>query len=432
MGKLAGDVRRILILIGALALGLTRGADAAIQFQKIAGTGTPLPNGGGNFVHFIAPKIDGDNVVFQGYDDNGFTGIYSRFNGALATVADSNTPAPGGGSFNFLADPHLEGQTVEFGDFLNGVHRAIYLKSAAGPIAIVANQNTPAPNGVGNFNGFIPGSVRLKSGNVAFIAGTPGSVTGVFTKIGATFARVADTNTAIPGSLLLAKYGYFTSVGFDGQSVAFTGGAAQGGPFVDRSGVHTNLGGALHVIANLATPVPGGGGGGAFEDYSDAEIANGQLYFRGVRSPDVDALYLNAAPGVFTPIAGINMPGPAGSVFTAWGGTIVDDSSDVGNLLASGIDSSSPQGSYYARIDGQWSVVIRQHDILDGKEIVGFNGADLNGHTVVFAVTFSDLSGGVYAVTVPEPSTVLGGAGWGGIALLLARHRRERTRRLLR
>jgi hypothetical protein len=420
MGRSAGRLGQIVLLIVASTLGLAPGSFAAIQFQKIAGTGTPLPTGGGNFVHFSGPKIDGDNIVFQESDDAGFTGIYSRFgNAALATIADRNTPAPGGGSFNFLGDAQLDGQTVAFADDMFSVHRAIYLKGPAGPITIAVNQNTPSPTGGGNFNAFIPGSVRLKNGNLAFIGGAPGGVTGVYTKIGGVFARVADTNTTIPGTLLLSKYGYFLSqsIGFDGQSVSFSGGVAQGGAFNDRAGIHTNLGGSLHVIANRTTPVPGGGGLINFEDFSETQIlSGGKLYFRGLASPTYDGLYQNTGPGAYTLVGGINTPGPAGSVFTEWAGSI----NDAGNLLASGIDSSSPQAAYYARIDGQWSTVIRQHDILDGKEIIGFDGADLSGHTVVFAVTFSDLTGGVYTVTVPEPS-ILGAV---AIAALPLRRRR--------
>ena len=73
------------------------------SLQLIAANYTEVPGGGGElFAHFgmysgAEPSISGENVAFSAKVDKGFfaSGIYAFIDGALRTIADSNTIVPG-------------------------------------------------------------------------------------------------------------------------------------------------------------------------------------------------------------------------------------------------------------------------------------------------------------------------------------------------
>ena len=79
------------------------GADLSIQYEVIARTGvTPIPNGVGTFTGVGSnPAIDSEgNVMINAYGSSQ-AGVYTYINGQLQTVADYNTPVPGGGGATF-------------------------------------------------------------------------------------------------------------------------------------------------------------------------------------------------------------------------------------------------------------------------------------------------------------------------------------------
>ncbi len=225
------------------------------DFAKIMDINTPVPGSGGSFSSITvinSPDIDGYNVAFRAnLSAAGTSGIYTSLGGVLAKAVDTTSGIPfGSGTFTSFGDPSLSGGNVAFfgaGSSQQGVYTTI------SGMTRIADLNTAIPSGSGNFTSFGSG-VSLNAGNVAFeAAGSSGQV-GVFSTIGGTLHAVANQATAIPGGT-----GNFTGFGagvsLNQTNVAFVGSGTAG-----QSGIYTDVGGALHPVADIHTAIPGGAG----------------------------------------------------------------------------------------------------------------------------------------------------------------------------
>ena len=70
--------------------------------HTVADINTPIPGGTGSFSSFGDPAIDAGHVAFVGAGPNGQSGIYSDLGGTLTALVDRNTPVPGGGQFLYF------------------------------------------------------------------------------------------------------------------------------------------------------------------------------------------------------------------------------------------------------------------------------------------------------------------------------------------
>lgn len=92
---------------------------------------------------------------------------------------------------------------------------------------------------------------------------------------GITFTKVADTSTPIPGGS--GNFGAFIGVpSISGGNVAFDGSVGSDG---FMPGIYSNIGGSLNVVADEATPIPGGSGN--FGNFGDLSISGGNVAFLG-------------------------------------------------------------------------------------------------------------------------------------------------------
>jgi hypothetical protein len=107
---------------------------AADGLDVVADLSTPIPDGEGNFTGFgalfingIMSTADGD-VAFRGDGADGQSGVYARIDGTFIRVADTNTEAPGGGTFTSFQDDwvSIDDGRVAFVAFV-GVDAALYL-----------------------------------------------------------------------------------------------------------------------------------------------------------------------------------------------------------------------------------------------------------------------------------------------------------------
>ena len=400
---------------------------ANFNFTKVVDNNTPIPGGRGNFNTFYAPSLDNKSVAFFGLgNSNGGLfpqqGVYATVDGSLEVIADRTTPIPNGkGNFQFFSDPTLDNGSVAFigsaslgtGEVLT--QQGVYT-NVGGSLNVVADWNTPIPNGKRNFGFFSGNGLTLDNGSVAF-GGSTGSVfpEGVYTNLGGSLSVIADGNTLIPGGT-----GNFTSFGvaptFDNGSVAFSG-SRNVSLEPSQSGIYTNVGGSLSVIADRNTLIPGGTGN--FTSLSEPIIDNGNVAFFGSRNVSLEpsqlGIYTNVG-GSLSVIADRNTPIPNGTGnFTSFGRL----SFNKGNIAFVNPVYVSPNGSsfqgIYTTLGGELTKVIDTNDSLFGKTInsFSFGREGLSGNQIAFAVTFSDRSQGIYIATldstsVPESSTALG------------------------
>jgi hypothetical protein len=208
---------------------------------------TPVPP---VFVEPGGPKFDAGAVAFwgRGADQEG---IYLFEEGSLGVVADLETSIPGGsGTFVAFRDkPSLAAGSVAFAGFGSG-QSGIYLHDGDS-LRLVADLNTPIPGGTGNFTNFT-GELSTDGVRVAFRAFGEGQE-GIYFDTGGSLIVVADRNTPVPGGM--GNFDTLESPAADGGAVAFTG---VGSSF--ERGIYLYDEGALSVIVDRNTPVPGGAG----------------------------------------------------------------------------------------------------------------------------------------------------------------------------
>lgn len=206
-------------------------------------------------------SLDGDSIAFFGLGSNSEQqGIYISTGGMLNVVADTNTLIPGGSSnFGFFFDPSLDGDSIAFfGSDSNFEQQGIYT-SVGGVLNVVADTNTPIPSGSGNFNGFFGSS--LDSDQVVFTGLRFDLETfelleaGIYTGVGGELNVVADTNTPIPNGS--GNFDFLSDPSLDDGAVAFSGSRSDPETFETlEAGIYTSVGGELNVVADFNTSVP--------------------------------------------------------------------------------------------------------------------------------------------------------------------------------
>lgn len=188
----------------------------------IADLSTSIPAGTGQFTGFgtYPPSIDGGTVVFAASGSSSQSGIYADTTGSLSVVADTGTAIPGGsGNFVIFDIPSLDAGDVAFRGFGSG-QGGIYTR-IDDVFDVVIDLTTPIPGGTGNFSSF--GMASISVGSVALRAGPSYQEVGVYSDIGGSLDVVADTNTPIPNGTGTFIFQGGDPPSIDGEYVAFRG-----------------------------------------------------------------------------------------------------------------------------------------------------------------------------------------------------------------
>jgi hypothetical protein len=253
-----GQVAFRAVVGGSGAKGVFVGTTSSIQ--SVAQSGTTSPNGG-TFTDFASPGINGQGrVVFTATMSGSSTsGIFSGSSTSLATVALSSSPAPSGGNYSSFSFPVINNANqVAYRATLTGTTstEGIFV-GLPGSIQAVALRNTPAPGG-GSFNAL--GSPVLNGiGQVAFTASLTGAGNndfGLYAGMPGSIVRVVGKGDIIdvdPGvgidmrtvlNIGFLNGGAIASGGADGREIRFTdfGTIAYTLTFTDgSSGVFTSV-----------------------------------------------------------------------------------------------------------------------------------------------------------------------------------------------
>lgn len=374
-------------------------APAEHGFVMVADTSTPIPAGSGNFTNVFGPDLavlsDG-NVAFRGRGMNQQDGIYAQINGVLEVIADTSTPIPGGTgtfstglSFGFSV-PSIDGEDVAFGgDDSTVSQRGVYAR-IGGVLQVIADKTSRPPGAAFPFSTL--GGASLDNGMLSFWAFVPAApiLEGIYLGGPTGFSKIVDENTFIPGGG--GRFVGFVSLAQHGRgNVAFFGYDS-----TFASGLYVSNGGALQVIANKNTPIPGGGGlinlfpeTMAFDGSNIAFLGNNaaltepRIYSR-------DCVGLSPAVDNQTAV-------PCGmGTFTGFSNLSIDG----GNLAFIGL---SAEGSgLYADFGGQLIKIVRLLDTIDGKKVSGLRMGweALDGDQLAFQARFTDGSEGIYRADI--------------------------------
>lgn len=221
------------------------GPDAIYQIDDaglalIVGQSTPVPDANEPFGGFAPnPVMSGDNIAFRAVTSIG-EGIYANIDGSLIRVADVATAAPDSGElFAFFDAPAIQADEVLFlgGDVVG--HFGVY-GSSGGRLGVVANTDTPIPDGQGNFIGF-QAPIAFDASGAAFVGFGDNGQNGIYATVsGGGLSRVIAAGDVLDGQTVTE-----VAIGaraLDGQRLAFTA------RFDDGS--------AAVYVAELASPPP--------------------------------------------------------------------------------------------------------------------------------------------------------------------------------
>jgi hypothetical protein len=347
-------------LLCLAAIGTPRAESGSFTFTKIVDTNTPIPGGVGNFVAFGAPVFDGTTVAFWAPGlcfCSSQIGVYASTGGSLQKLADSNTPIPGSvGNFDNFNEAEIRGGTVAFFGANGFVSSGIYA-SSGGSLTRVADLNTAVPDGIGNFQYFVP-EVAVDDGRVLFTGLGSFSTAGLYSFAAGSLTTVVDFNMVMPGSGI--PFGGFFGPAARAGNLAF-GAFGSFNPF-STQGLFTLIDGSLATVVDMNTPIPGGSGNFAF--FGNPSFDGSNVAFIGFDSTfTLHGIYVADSTGALGVIANTTTPAPGGTGHFV---QFFDPAIDNGVVVFVGIDEIGMSAIYRA-VGGVLTRVIGSGDMLDGR-----------------------------------------------------------------
>lgn len=391
-----------------VALCPTAWGDVGFTFKKIADTNTPAPGGGGNFTGFGDPTY----AAFTGNvaGGSGAYGFGNPITPSLVKLADTGTAVPdGSGSFASFNAPSGVGTRYVFRGTGGGGQEGIYVfNTADSTLKTIADHNTPIPGGTGNFTVFGPSpNLTLSSNRALFNGQGAGGQRGIYAKApGAAGSVVADTNTVAPNSGGATFSAFGQDLGARGSQPVFRGTVGtQAGLYVAA--------GPLAVLVDHGTPVNGkgvniasvSGAGVSGDNAGKAVVATIGGQIEGVfvasnfssNSLDAAAVISGAVPNSAATF--VDFRQVSSTMGTIEGGPMT---------VFSALNSDDSVGIYARFFNSSLERVIDTTMFLDGKQVsnVAMTNSSVVSYGVTFRAEFTDGSSGIYVAqaNVPEPA----------------------------
>lgn len=400
-------------------LGINGSIHAAdYTFTKVIDTSDDIPGRTESFTRFDLPSLDGRDVAFAGDRNSDYSAVFTYIGGSFNLVADSTMPISGGvTNFDTLEIPIIDqGSVVFVGTQDSGYEAHGIYTDFGGSLRVVADHNTPIPGGTGNFGFFDDESHDFGNGVPAFTGwdsdfrDSPSTTKqGVYAEINGTLTVVADENTPHPDG---GNFGAGGVAGVDGANVAFTGSNSV------VEGLYLNSSGTISTIVDSNTLIPGSTDTFSFLAQEQMDVAEGTFVFVHVPDGDVgrSGIYSNVG-GTLHLVAEIGDTTPDGiGSFTFFDNLAVDS-----DELAFNAGEDNGEGGIYRYFGGVLGEVITTDDMLDGKTPLDLfiHSAALDDNTIAFLARFDDGSSGIYLAEVSNipipPALWLFGSGLLGL-----------------
>ena len=417
---------------GTSTEGIFAGTPGAIA--AVARRGTPAPEGG-NYDGFGTPVLNGAGQLAFDADLTGGTsteGIFAGTPDAIAAVARSGNPAPGGGSYFY----DVQVARFVFNDsgqvaFSFGLTDETTLTSGLfvgtpGAVAAVARVGTPAPGG-GNYRS-LSNLVLNRAGQMAFFATLTDSTSfqGLFAGTPGAVTALARLGNPAPGG------GTYDTFNFGGPRLNGAGQMAFSANLVDSTssqGLFVGTPGAVTAVARVGTPAPGGGNFNGF----DEPLLNGagQVAFEGFLTGSTSTRGIFAGtPGALAAVARNGDPAPGGGNYSDFPFLLLNGAGQVAfrsRLTGLGVTAAN-DAALFAGLPGAVMQIVREGDLIDvdpglgvSLRMVDDSGisslTDSGGQDgrqmsfndnglLVYTLRFTDGSSGVFTSVVPEPTAL--------------------------
>ncbi|NBV23998.1 MAG: hypothetical protein EBS05_19030 [Proteobacteria bacterium] len=393
------SLRRIFsaaFLFGFLSAAFPEGGAAAASFTKIADGSTAIPNGTGSFIanNFGSPAAYGSTIAFAGKGSSGQSGIYVWDGTTLSRAADLTVAVPNG-TGNFTNFSFYDYSVNSSGAVLfraQGASGPGVYKMSGGTLSRVVDTSFAVPGGTGNFTNVYS---LIDSGGLSAFGGQDRALKyGVYTYDGVTITTIANTNTVLPGTS--AKLNFTDYVINNNASLAFSAYRSD-----NASAIYSYAAGALHLIADTNTTVPGT----AFKFLSlqsPPNINGNMVTFVGYyNSYSAAGIYGANADGTgLTRLVDTTMTAPGGiGQFAQFynGFTYLD-----GTLYFAARTSPGFPSGIYSVTGGTIAKVLAAGDVLDGKTVksASYDSPGFGGGTMALTVTFTDNSIALYTTAI--------------------------------
>lgn len=412
---------------GASTMGVFAGAPGFMQSAALQGAAAPS---GGNYANLGDPVLNGaGQVAFTANLTGGSStaGVFAGAPGSMQAVALQGTAAPAGGNYSSFSGSHVlngAGQVAFFANLTGGSSTTGVFEGAPGSIQAVALKGAAAPAG-GNYLGF---GVPVLNGTeqVAFGASTTGgsSTAGVFVGAPGFMQAAALQAAAAPAG---GNYSTFTNPVLNGAGqVAFLANLSGGS---STQGVFIGAPGSVQAAALVGTAAPAGGNYGTFTN----PVLNGAgqvAFLANLTGGSSTAGVFAGAPGSMQAAAVQGTAAPAGGNYNAFSSPGLNGAGQVAffaTLTGAGITTAN-DGALFAGRPGDLAQIVREGDSVDvdpgpgvanrtvaasGINFLISGGQDGRGvsfnddGTLIYRLTFTDGSSGVFTSSVPEPTGLL-------------------------
>ncbi|MFN7961749.1 MAG: hypothetical protein U0002_10800 [Thermoanaerobaculia bacterium] len=414
---------RALIILCCLAalLSAPAGAREPLHLVRWVDSNTPVPGGQGNFfLDNHRPAFCDLGLVFSGNEADTFaSGIYrARAPFQVELLVNESTLVPSVGvPFSRVGEPVCSGRKVLFhGEWMGFLHQGLFLWED-GQLRAVVTDAQPSPHGPSHLTGF-GGGYDVEDSRVVFAASD--QVTqrrAMFLQDGLLRLAVAEGDPVpwAPGEAVAGV----DSPSLAGQQVVFRAGW---GPV---NGGIVRWDGALHLVADYTTPVPGQPGA-TLGPILPPGTAPGRIAFVG-GTPAGLGLYQQRGADleVLLPPRALS---PEGVTLFAYDQPLVDE-----RRVAFFAEPRPAFTTLYLSRGFGLEKVIATEELFGGENVVQLRHSLSQGILAVH-VQFEGLSQAIYVADLREAAevpalaplglaalaTVLGGAGW-----LALRRRRE-------
>lgn len=382
---------------------------ATYTLQRVIDTDTAIPNGSGNFDGFHVPVIQNGQLAFGGYvgqPDNG-VGIYRRMpGGPLEVIADRQTNAPDGGPlFAGFLSPVLDNGDVVFGGgfLVNGdvEYQGIY-RHRGGALSKLVDLESTVDDSNTQFSRFY--SYAASQGELVFVAG--GTRDGEFSdglyrrSDGGPVTVIADDATVVPDDPPALFWLIQSNPAYMGSKVAFSADFNfQASPM---SGVFLADGSDIETIFDSG-----------YSFYRDLSGSPTQLSFclydsavyryrNGVVTRAVSAGRDRLPDRPLLPINHIGSAAVSGDAL-AYTGTF-QISFTIPFLGFPLLIEIPIHSGLYADFGDGWETVVAMGDVIDGGRVRGivFGPRSFDGDQLAFRLDFADGSQAIYVATRAE------------------------------
>jgi hypothetical protein len=381
----------------------------AWAFRTVASTGAPVPGGSGVF-SFLGrrPFLHSEVLGFSASGSDGEGGIYAFVGNKLEALVDQQTLVPGSneafasfGAFDFEAG-RLSFQGVDPNGF-EGIYEA---DIDAGTVTAIAQQgDTAIPGGTGTFTQLL--GVGRDAFDTAFLGRGGGGQEGIYRFTpdgGGALDVVADRSTPIPGEGG-TPFDAFAGVSptFDAGEIAFIASDNE-----VLSGIYRDDGSSLTKVVDTNTPVPDVAGN--FIGFESPALDAQRVAFRAI-IPGGEGIYVSDP---LEKIADTKTPIPDGSgSFSGFGNVALRGQ----RVAFVGIGSKA----IYTTLDGGLERMIAVGDPLDGRVVADLDLGEgaIEGRQIVFWAAFENGSEGIFTASVPPPVPALSRRGLAALGLAL-------------